>query len=131
LANQDNIIQILHELKEYTNEVDVEFVRKSIRAIGRCAIKLEKSAEKCVYVLWECLKTKVQYIVYETIIVIRDIFRKYPRKYEAILKDLCDNLKLEDSEAKASMIWIIGEYSETIANADELLTNFAETFKDE
>lgn len=48
LASNDNIQQILHELKEYTQEVDVEFVRKAVRAIGRCAIKLEKSAEKCV-----------------------------------------------------------------------------------
>lgn len=126
LANNENIHNILIELKDYTSEVDVEFVRKAVRAIGRCAIKLEKAAEKCVYVLWECLKTKVQYVVYETIIVIRDIFRKYPRKYEAILKDLCDNLKLEDPDAKASMIWIIGEYAETIANADQLLANFAE-----
>lgn len=55
----------------------------------------------------------------ETIIVIRDIFRKYPRKYEKILKDLCENLKnLDDPEAKASMVWIIGEYVDTIENAD-------------
>ena len=75
---------------------------------------MDKASEKCIFVLWECLKTKVQYVVYERIIVIRDIFRKYPRKYEGILKDLCDNLKLEDPEAKASMIWIIGEYVDTI-----------------
>ena len=49
-----------------------------------------------------------------------------------ILKDLCDNLKsLDDPEAKASMIWIIGEYVETIENADELLSNFAENFKED
>jgi len=29
LANMDNIQSILFELKEYTNEVDVEFVKKS------------------------------------------------------------------------------------------------------
>jgi vesicle coat complex subunit len=29
LANQENIQSILHELKDYTNEVDVEFVKKS------------------------------------------------------------------------------------------------------
>lgn len=40
VANSDNINLILHELKEYTQEVDVEFVRRSIRIIGRCAIKL-------------------------------------------------------------------------------------------
>lgn len=46
-----------------------------------------------------------------------------------ILKELCENLKsLDDPEAKASMIWIIGEYVDTIENADELLTNFAEKF---
>lgn len=107
----------------------MEFVRKSVRTIGRCAIKLEKAAEKCVTALWDCLKTKVNYVVMESIIVIRDIFRKYPRKYEMILKDLCDNLKsLEDPEAKASMIWIIGEYVDTIENADELLSNFSEKY---
>eukprot|EP01017_Pseudomicrothorax_dubius_P036123 TRINITY_DN5143_c0_g1_i8.p1 TRINITY_DN5143_c0_g1~~TRINITY_DN5143_c0_g1_i8.p1 ORF type:complete len:930 (-),score=303.67 TRINITY_DN5143_c0_g1_i8:123-2912(-) len=132
LADAKNIDQILHELREYVNEVDVEFVRKSVRAIGRCAIKLEKAAEKCVQALWECLKTKVAYVVQETIVVIRDIFRKYPKKYEAILRDLCDNLKsLDEPDAKASMIWIIGEYGDTIENAPDLLSIFAETFKDE
>jgi len=34
----------LNELKEYVNEVDVEFVKKSIRAISRIGIKNEKAA---------------------------------------------------------------------------------------
>jgi vesicle coat complex subunit len=64
----------------------------------------------------------------ETIIVIRDIFRKYPKDYEGILKEICENLTtLDNPEAKAAMIWIIGEYVTTIENADELLTNFAES----
>jgi len=29
------------------------------------------------------------------------------------------------------MIWIIGQYSDRIQNADELLDNFLETFKEE
>lgn len=33
--------QVLAELKEYATEVDVDFVRKAVRAIGRCAIKVE------------------------------------------------------------------------------------------
>jgi len=85
-----------------------------------------------VQVLWECLKSKIDFVIWETIIVIRDIFRKYPRKYEAILKDLCENLKsIDDPEAKSAMIWIIGEYVETIENADDLLKIFADGFKDE
>lgn len=42
LANQTNIAQVLSELKEYATEVDVDFVRKAVRAIGRCAIKVLK-----------------------------------------------------------------------------------------
>lgn len=48
LASQANIAQVLSELKEYATEVDVDFVRKAVRAIGRCAIKVEPSAERCV-----------------------------------------------------------------------------------
>jgi AP-1 complex subunit beta-1 len=68
------------ELKEYATEVDVEFVRKAVRAIGRCAIKLDRAAEKCIKVLLELIQTKVNYVVQEAIIVIKDIFRKYPNR---------------------------------------------------
>ena len=45
--------------------------------------------------------------------VIKDIFRKYPNKYESIIATLCENLDtLDEPEARASMIWIIGEYAE-------------------
>ena len=57
----------------YTNEIDVDFVRKSIKAIGRCAIKIESASEKCVDVLMELIKNKshVNYIVQESIIVVK------------------------------------------------------------
>lgn len=126
IASNENILLILHELKECVQEVDVEFVRRAVRTMGRCAIKLEKSADKCVQCLWETLKTKIPYVVQEAVIVIRDIFRKYPNKYEGLLADICENLKtLDDPEAKASIVWIIGEYVEMIDNADEILESFA------
>jgi hypothetical protein len=35
------------ELKEYSSgEVDVGVVKKSVRAIGRCALKIEASAQR-------------------------------------------------------------------------------------
>lgn len=69
------------EFKEYATEVDVDFVRKAVRAIGRCAIKLERAAERCISVLLELIKIKVNYVVQEAIIVIKDIFRRYPNTY--------------------------------------------------
>ena len=47
------------------------------------------------------------------------------RHYVKILEDL------DEPEAKASMIWIIGEYAERIDNADELLDSFLDSFADE
>ena len=68
----------------------------------------------------------------EAIIVIRDVLRRYPNKYEHIIGTLCENLDtLDNSEAKAAMIWIIGEYAERIDNAHELLESFLESFSDE
>ena len=52
LTSRANIAQVISELKEYSTEVDVDFVRKSDRAIGRCAIKVEQSAKRCVSTLW-------------------------------------------------------------------------------
>ncbi|KAJ8888167.1 hypothetical protein PR048_007654 [Dryococelus australis] len=132
LASQANIAQVLSELKEYATEVDVDFVRKAVRAIGRCAIKVEQSAERCVSTLLDLIQTKVNYVVQEAVVVIKDIFRKYPNKYESIISTLCENLDtLDEPEARASMIWIIGEYAERIDNADELLESFLEGFHDE
>lgn len=132
LASEKNFDQILNEFKEAAQEVDVEFVRKAVRAIGRCAIKIDKAAERCIQVLLDLIQTKVNYVVQEAIVVIKDIFRKYPNKYESIIAKLCENLDtLDEPEAKASMIWIIGEYAERIDNANELLESFLESFQDE
>uniref|UniRef100_A0A674B3P1 AP complex subunit beta n=1 Tax=Salmo trutta TaxID=8032 RepID=A0A674B3P1_SALTR len=123
---------VLAELKEYATEVDVDFVRKAVRAIGRCAIKVEQSAERCVSTLLDLIQTKVNYVVQEAIVVIKDIFRKYPNKYESVIATLCENLdSLDEPEARAAMIWIVGEYAERIDNADELLESFLEGFHDE
>ncbi len=93
---------------------------------------MEPSAERCVSTLLDLIQTKVNYVVQEAIVVIKDIFRKYPNKYESIISTLCENLDtLDEPEARASMVWIIGEYAERIDNADELLDSFLEGFQDE
>ena len=69
LVSEKNIEQVLLEFKEYAQEVDVDFVRKSVRAIGRCALKLERAAERCINKLLDLIHTKVNYVVQEAIIV--------------------------------------------------------------
>ena len=40
--------QVLLEFKEYATEVDVDFVRKAVRAIGYCAVSIQSAAERWV-----------------------------------------------------------------------------------
>lgn len=108
------------------------FVRKAISAIGRIAVKLERAADRCVQTLHGLVKTQIDYVVQEAVIVIKDIFRKYPNRYESIIKDLCENLKaLDNVDARAAMVWIVGEYCDRIDNAADLMLNFSQNFKDE
>lgn len=133
LVSEQNIQSVLSELKEYASEVDVDFVRKSVRAIGRCAIRLEAASDLCVEGLVQLIdKSQVNYVIQEAIVVIRDIFRKYPNRYERIISRLCEKLEnLDEPEAKAAMIWILGEYSDRIEGADEVLAPFIDSFHDE
>ncbi|KAK2465515.1 hypothetical protein APHAL10511_002407 [Amanita phalloides] len=132
LATENNVDALLSELKEYSSEVDVDFVRKSIRAIGQTAVKIDAAAERCVSVLLDLIATRVSYVVQEAVVVMKDIFRRYPSTYEGVIPTLCANLdELDEPEAKASLIWIIGEYASKIDNADELLAIFVDTFTEE
>ena len=132
MTDGKNIDQVLHELKDYATEIDVEFVKKAIQAIGRCGIKIEKTVDKCVAALVELVKMKVQYAVQEILIVMKDIFRRYPYRFEMVIKDLFNSIEvLDEPESKAAFIWILGEYAEKIEDAEVQLRAQAEGFKDE
>jgi len=59
------------DVGRYASEVDVDFVRKAVRAVGLVAIKIETAAERCVGVLMELIETRVSYVVQEAVIIIK------------------------------------------------------------
>ncbi|KIK59874.1 hypothetical protein GYMLUDRAFT_74326 [Collybiopsis luxurians FD-317 M1] len=132
LARAENAKEVLAEFQEYASEVDLDFVRKAVRSIGRLAIKVEPAADDCIQALLSLIETKVTYVVQEAVIVIKDIFRRYPGRYEGIIPTLCENLDaLDEPEAKASMVWILGQFANIIDNADELLDDLCYAFLEE
>ncbi|KAH6918625.1 adaptor protein complex AP-1 [Coprinopsis sp. MPI-PUGE-AT-0042] len=132
LARAENYAEVLAELHEYASEVDLDFVRKAVRSIGRLAIKVEQAADSCIETLLQLIETGVSYVVQEAVIVTKDIFRRYPGKYEGIIPKLCEHIDaLDEPESKAAIIWIIGQYANKIDNADELLDVLIDTFLDE
>jgi AP-1 complex subunit beta-1 len=60
-------------LVRYASEVDVDFVRKAVKAIGQTAIKIESAAPRCVQVLLDLIQTRVSYVVQEAVVVIKVI----------------------------------------------------------
>ena len=56
LSSERNIDQVLLEFKEYATEVDVDFVRKSVRAIGRCAISSSSGRRALHHLLLELIQ---------------------------------------------------------------------------
>ena len=131
ISNDKNVDQLLAELKEYALEVDMDIVKRAVKAIGQVAIKIDSATERCVNTLLELINTKVNYVVQEAVVVIKDIFRKYPG-YEGIIPDLCKCIEeLDEPSARGSLIWIVGEYAEKISNAGDILAGFVDGFMEE
>ena len=110
----------------------MSFVRASVRAIGRCALKLDSASDRCVNVLLYLLQSKVNYIVQEVVIVLTDLFRLHPGSYTSVIVPMCSVIDLlDEAHARACIIWIIGEHAEIIDNANELLEIFLDSYHDE
>lgn len=132
LARDENAKAVLLELQEYASEVDIDFVRKAVRTMGRLAIKVTTAADQCIDSLMSLIETKVTYVVQEAVVVIKDIFRRYPNKYEGVIPTLCENIDaLDEPDARAAMVWIIGQYAERIDNAEELMEDLTYNFLSE
>ncbi|QRV86015.1 adaptor protein complex AP-1 protein [Ceratobasidium sp. AG-Ba] len=132
LARDENAKAVLLELQEYASEVDIDFVRKAVRTMGRLAIKVTSAADQCIDSLMSLIETKVTYVVQEAVVVIKDIFRRYPSKYEGIIPTLCENIDaLDEPDARAAMVWIVGQYAERIDNAQDLMEDLTYNFLSE
>ncbi|CAE6515902.1 unnamed protein product [Rhizoctonia solani] len=132
LAREENAKAVLLELQEYASEVDIDFVRKAVRTMGRLAIKVAPAADQCIDSLLALIETKVTYVVQEAVVVIKDIFRRYPNKYEGIIPTLCENIDaLDEPDARSAIVWIIGQYAERIDNVEDLMEDLTLNFLSE
>lgn len=56
----------------------------------------------------------------------------YPGKYTSVIVPMCNSLTLLDEpQARANIIWVIGEHAELIDNSHELLELFLDYYHDE
>lgn len=132
LANETNVAVVLRELEEYATEVDVAMARKAIRAFGNLAVKISNAATECVNVLCDLTANGISYIVQESAIVIKNILRKYPGHFHFAIEELVKHYKvIDEPDAKAALIWIIGQYSAIIIDTPTILGELVLGFLDD
>ena len=132
ICDRNNVSLVISELEEYCNAVDVAFVRKSIRCLGQIAMKIKEAAPKCVDVLVKLVAGHADYAIEESVIVCTDLLRCFPGQFESIIEKVCGNIdQVKGAQAKASLIWILGEYCGLIDKIDVILDPFLDSFADD
>ncbi|CAL6019711.1 Beta_adaptin [Hexamita inflata] len=133
ICNIETCVDVVKELSDYCEDVQPKLVRAAIRAIGQIACKINSCADFCVQSYMTLLtgenekqeKTNFilpSYAAQELMISIQDIFRTYPDRYERVIGSLCEAIETyEDPVAKASLIWILGEYCTRIEGVEDIL----------
>lgn len=90
VADYTNVDIIISELHTYCNDMDQDFVRRSVRAIGQVVCKVDRVAKKGIEALREYIthESGSESALQEAVIAASKILRKYPKKHESLIKDV-------------------------------------------
>lgn len=129
VAEDKNAEAILNELKDYSNDMDMDLVSASVKAIGQIILKVNKSLQSAVRIVAEIIENGQPVALNSAIIIAKDIFRRFPNKYEKIIPVIIAKREhYTEPEAKAAINWILGEHADKIKGVEEILTEHIEDF---
>ncbi|KAL2099800.1 hypothetical protein ACEWY4_004194 [Coilia grayii] len=133
MANEANISTILREFQTYVKSQDKVFAAATVQAIGRCATNITDVADTCLNGLVLLLSNRDETVVAESVVVIKKLLQTQPTQHSDIIKHMAklfDNITVP--MARASIIWLIGEYCEHVPKiAPDVLRKMAKTFTSE
>ena len=114
-----NYQDILNEMEEYVNDVSVIFAQYSIKKIGELGLRVDSSLRSIVGVLKSLLTRSADFIVGESLCVIRDLSRKYPAVIEEFVGSIDNSILTVNNDPKglSALLWILGEFGNKIENA--------------
>ncbi|XP_010075197.1 PREDICTED: AP-4 complex subunit beta-1 [Pterocles gutturalis] len=129
LVNDENVQQVLEELKSYCTDISVELGQGAIFAIGNIA---RTYTDQCVGILTELLGHQQDHITSAVVQVFRDLVWLCPQCTDAVCQALpgCEDI-IQDSEGKQALIWLLGTHGEKVPNAPYVLEDFVENIKSE
>jgi len=131
LSTPENAAQIIAELAEYVPG-DVDVTRAAITAIGKIASAVPSCVETATDTLLSFLDLNIDFVSAQTVVACRDVLRKYPERHIDVLPVLNKVLKdINESSGKAAVIWMIGEFGESIPDGPYILEGLVDTWADE
>ena len=126
---------ILSELEHFSHTSEIELVRESVRAIGRCAQSDPKNAHRCFKVLLNQISSFDNVLVSEVLTVMRHLIQQDPASHRKTVVRLARNLdKTTSPEARSTIIWLVGEFASLDPDNDiapDVLRILAKGFADE
>lgn len=120
LGDDETIIHsILKEFQAYVTHADKKFVTTTIQSLGKLALKVPSIADQCFTGLMQLIcSSPNDQVVAESVIVLRKLMQSNPHNNSVAptLRQLATMLLgMESSDAKSSIIWILGEFQNTDA----------------
>ncbi|XP_075181748.1 AP-3 complex subunit beta-1 isoform X1 [Anomaloglossus baeobatrachus] len=133
LANEANISTLLREFQTYVKSQDKQFAAATIQAIGRCATNISAVTDTCLNGLVYLLSNRDDIVVAESVVVIKNLLQTQPSQHGEIIKHMAKLLdKITVPMARASILWLIGEYCERVPKiAPDVLRKTAKSFTNE
>ncbi|OQR96077.1 AP-1 complex subunit beta [Achlya hypogyna] len=139
IADSHSVADIIMELSEYVNDVDQELSRRAVRAISQIAVGntfgvdgLEAMHDQIVDTMVEFLELNLDYVRDETLVVMKDLLRKFPHKVHDVLDVLPRIIpKVDDAAAKCAVIWMLGEFGQDLRRAPYVLEKLIDSYGDE
>jgi len=132
ISNVKNAKDISSELGEYVTDVDSELSKRAIRSLGQIAIMVETVAIEMTQTLVDLIDLDMSYVRSEAVIVLANLLRVYTSVGPLVFPSLSKCLrKVEDAEARAALVWIIGEFSSEILEAPYLLEPIVDNYDEE
>ncbi|ERM98573.1 hypothetical protein AMTRI_Chr05g66380 [Amborella trichopoda] len=132
VANESNTYEIVTELSEYAANVDVAIARESIRAVGKIALQ-QYDVNAIVDRLLQFLEMEKDYVTAETLVLIKDLLRKYPQWSHdciAVVGNISSR-NIQEPKGKAALIWMLGEYSQDMLDAPYTLESLIDNWDEE
>ncbi|KDO31239.1 hypothetical protein SPRG_19532 [Saprolegnia parasitica CBS 223.65] len=139
IADSHSVADLVTELSEYVNDVDQELSRRAVRAISQIAVGntfgvdgLEAMHDQIVDTMVEFLELNLDYVRDETLVVMKDLLRKFPHKVHDVLDVLPRIIpKVDDAAAKCAVIWMLGEFGQDLRRAPYVLEKLIDSYSDE